>query len=129
MNKLNNHGQTLIMFVILLPIMLVLLALVVDISYMYREKNKLENTTKTIIKELYYHKQDDDIKNKVVNLYKKNKINIDNVTIKITDDYFIVNNNYEIDSIFGKIIGLKKYKVKVSFKGYMIEDQIKFTKE
>ena len=127
--KLNNHGQTLIIFVILLPLLLALVAFVVDISYMYNEKLHLENTTKTIIENVYDKRLDEDIEAKVSKLYKKNKINNKNIKVKGDSEYLQIKNNYEINSIFGKIIGLKKYKMKVNIKGYEKDNKIKFNKE
>lgn len=129
MKNLNNHGQTLIVFVVLLPILITLLAVVVDTSYMYREKIKLESVTKTTIKNLYDERLDSNIESKIKKLYKKNKIDCKNLKVEATSNYFIIKNNYEIDSIFGKIIGLKKYKIKTSLKGYIKEDKIKIAKE
>ena len=129
MNKLNNHGQTLIMFVMLIPVILILMALVIDVAYLYRENAKLESTTKSVIKNLYDNKDDPNINNMVIELYKKNNINIDNLKINIKNENFKIKNNYKIDSIFGKIIGLKKYEVKVSFKGYYEENKLKVIKE
>ena len=127
--KLNNKGQTLIFFVILIPLLLMLLAIVVDVSLMHREKIKLENTTKIIIKNVYDNKMDSDINQKIKNLYNKNDINSKNVKIRINDDYLQIGNQYEIDSIFGKIIGFKKDRVKVNIKGYKKNGKIVFTKE
>ena len=129
MNKLNNHGQTLIMFVMLIPVILILMALVIDVAYLYRENAKLESTTKSVIKNLYDNKDDPNINNMVIELYKKNNINTNNLKISIENEIFKIKNNYKIDSIFGKIIGLKKYEVKVSFKGYYEENKLKVIKE
>ena len=122
--KINNHGQTLIIFVILLPLLLALIAFVVDISYMYGEKLHLQNTTKMIIKNNYKDRLENNIENKVKDLYKKNNIKVYQSDIKTSNDYFKIETKSEIDSIFGKVIGLKKYKIKVSLKGYKKEDKI-----
>lgn len=127
--KLNNKGQTLILFVVLIPVLLMVLAIVVDVSLMYHEKIKSENTTKTIIKNVYGNRSDDNIKNQIKDLFKKNNIEYKNIKISSTSEYIKITNNYEIDSIFGKIIGFKKYKIKINIKGYMKNNKIIFTKE
>lgn len=129
MNKLNNNGQTLIMFVILVPVIILLMALVIDISYLYRENAKLEGTTKIIIKNLYNKKEDSNIEDMVIELYKKNDINTANLKVNSNNEFLKIENNYKIDSIFGKIIGLKRYEVKVSLKGYYDNNKIKVIKE
>jgi Flp pilus assembly protein TadG len=129
MSKLNNKGQTLILFVILIPIVLVLMALVIDTSYLYKEKTKLESTTKTIIKNNYDKKDSDDIDKIITDLYQKNNIETNNLIISVSDNSLAIKNYYSIDSIFGNIIGIKKYDIKVSLKGIKNNDEIKIIKE
>jgi Flp pilus assembly protein TadG len=129
MSKLNNKGQTLILFVILIPIVLVLMALVIDTSYLYKEKTKLESTTKTIIKNNYDKKDSDDIDKIITDLYQKNNIETNNLSISVLDNSLAIKNYYSIDSIFGNIIGIKKYDIKVSLKGIKNNDEIKIIKE
>lgn len=129
MNRLNNHGQTLIMFVILLPLLLIIMAFIIDTSYIYCEKIKLESNTKEIIKNLYDYRLDSSITNRVNELYKKNNIDNYNVKLDVSEKYLKIINDYEIDSLFGNIIGIKKYKIKTNIKGYMKDSKIKYEKE
>ena len=129
MNKLNNSGQTLIMFVILVPVIILLMALVIDISYLYRENAKLESTTKNIIKNLYDNKDSINVNEMVIQLYQKNEIDIKKLKVNIENENFKISNEYKIDSIFGKIIGLKKYEVKISMRGYLKDSKLKVIKE
>lgn len=129
MNRLNNKGQTLIMFIILIPVTIMLMALIVDSSYLYIKKTKLENTTANIIENLYLKKDDENIIALVEELYNKNDIQTKKLKVDIQNDYFKISNEYKIDSIFGSIIGLKKYDVKVSLKGYYENDKVKVIKE
>ena len=80
---MNKNGQTLVMFVIIIPIFIILLAFVVDTGIILKNTTKLNSTTKTILKNTY-------------------------------DDR--LNDNYYESSIFGKIIGLKEYKIKTILK-------------
>ena len=50
---MNKHGQTLILFVILIPIILLLLAFVVDLGLVITNKIKTEEVTKQVIKDAY----------------------------------------------------------------------------
>jgi len=129
MNRLNNHGQTLVMFAILIPVILMLMALVIDVAYLSSKKSELESTTKSIIKNLYDNKDDANINEMVIELYKKNDIDIKNLEVNIENNNFKIKNEYKIDSIFGKIIGLRKYEMKISMKGYLKENKLKVIKE
>ena len=105
--KINNNGQTLIIFVILIPFLIMIMAFVVDISYMYSESSKLQNATKTIINDNYDKRLNDDIKKDIKELYKKNDIKTTNLKVDGNENYLKIKNNYKIESIFGKIIGIK----------------------
>ena len=47
---MNNKGQTLVLFVVLLPVILILLAFVFDTAYMSMESNRLNDIAKTSVK-------------------------------------------------------------------------------
>ena len=48
---MNNKGQVLVLFVILLPIILLLLILTIEVGDIYLDKQKTKNTIKEIIRE------------------------------------------------------------------------------
>ncbi len=126
---LNKKGQTLIMFVLLLPVLLILIAFIIDTGFMYLETSKLNGTTKTVLKNMYYQKDDTEFEKKFKLLLQKNKIEINNISIKVDNDSIKVKNNYKIDSYFGKLIGIKEYEIKSSLKAFLENDKVKVIKE
>lgn len=129
MIKLNNKGQTIIMFILLIPLILVIMALVIDTSFVYKEKIKFQSVTKTIMKTTYENKDTTDFNDKTINLYKKNGIDTNNIVIKVNSDSIVIKNQTKVKSIFGNIIGIKNYKVKFSYKIYKENESIKVIKE
>lgn len=129
MFKLNNKGQTLIMFILLIPLILVIMALVVDTSFVYKEKIKFQSVTKTIMKTTYENKDATDFNDKIINLYKKNGIYTNNIVIKVNSDSVVIKNQAKVKSVFGNIIGIKNYEVKFSYKIYKENESIKVIKE
>lgn len=129
MIKLNSKGQTLIMFILLIPLILVIMALVVDTSFVYKEKIKFQSVTKTIMKTTYENKDATDFNDKIINLYKKNEIYTNNIVIKVNSDSVVIKNQAKVKSIFGNIIGIKNYEVKFSYKIYKENESIKVIKE
>ena len=79
---MNNKGQVLVIFVIILPIFLILLTLLIDLGLMSIEKRKIENNTYDAI--LYYleNKDDKNIEEKTKKLLKEN---INDIDIEIND--------------------------------------------
>ena len=118
--KMNNKGQVLVIFVIILPILLIILGLVVDLGLFALEKRKIDNNTYDSIE--YYLKNIDteDIKEKTTKLLENN---LDNVDIKIIDenDYIEITVIKNYKSIYSVISNYEDINIK--YKG------IKETKE
>ncbi len=113
---MNKNGQTLVMFVIIIPIFIILLAFVVDTGIILKNTTKLNSTTKTILKNTYDDRLNDNYYEKVKKLYEKNNIPTKNIQIEFNLDEVKITNEYYKSSIFGKIIGLKEYKIKTILK-------------
>lgn len=124
--KLNKRGQTLVVFLIILPLIVGLIAYLVDISLKTYENTRNYQTTKMIIKKALEKDMDE---NAIKKLFKENNIEINNLEISFNDNEVIIKNEYEIDSLFGKMIGFDKYKIKLNVKGIDDGDNIRFIKE
>lgn len=120
---LNKKGQTLILFVIMIPIILGIAALVIDVGVIFANKSHLKEVTKTAIRENISN-IDNDTDTKIKNILIKNEVNVDNLEIKISDNKINVKNEISIDSIFGSIIGIKNYKIIEDITGYKENEKI-----
>lgn len=109
MNRLDNKGQVLVMFICLLPIVLLIIGAVVDISSMVIEKNKLSNINEIVSNYYMEHKNDDDITLKITSLVKKNDDDI--VNIKVDRKNNTIYLDKKIESTMGKIIGIREYEI------------------
>ncbi|MDE5539244.1 MAG: hypothetical protein K2J20_02015 [Bacilli bacterium] len=96
----NKRGQTLILFVILIPIMLGLCALVIDTGLVIANKSHLKEVTKTVIKETIEEMNVDMIKT----LLEKNDVDCQNLEVKIVDDRMYITNEIEIDTYLGQLL-------------------------
>ena len=100
---MNKKGQSLIVFIIFLPIMLAALACIVDIGLMYNAKIKGERLL-------------DEAKGEKIAIkeyFKMNKIDA-NVENTRKDNKSCVIIKYKIDSVFGVILGIDSYNIEVS---------------
>ena len=79
---MNNKGQTLVVFVLLLPIVILIFIGIIDICNLQYEKRKLENTLDTAVGYYKSGKDVDKYLNKVVSDYEINTDN-DIITIKV----------------------------------------------
>lgn len=109
---MNNRGQSLVVFIIIIPLIIVFLGMVYDLSNVVYNQNKYDSISKEIISSTLN-------KEKMISLYNKNGYKENNLIIDNYDDYVIVKNYYYLDSNFGNIINIKKYKIKIN---YIVKD-------
>ena len=116
---MNNKGQSLVLFVILIPVILIILFMVYDIGNIVLLKEKLDNINYLTIDYGLDNIDDNTIKNKLNDMIIKNKSDIDKININIENN--IISLSLE-DRINNKISILKNFKsIKVTSKyiGYI----------
>lgn len=126
---MNRNGQTLVAFVIIVPVFIIFMAFVVDTGFILKEYTKLNSVTKTVLKTTYDKRMENNYKDQVIKLFDKNNISTKNIEITSNENKVIINNKYTIDSIFGQIIGLKFYKVKISMVANEVNGKVIIEKE
>ena len=118
--KLNNKGQVLVMFVLLIPIFLLILVLVVDISNLYIKKDELNNINYLVIDNIL-DKGIDDLE--IKNLILKNDKDIIINKISINNDVVEINLEKEYNGIFSHLVNMDIYNIKSNYKGYKKENK------
>ncbi len=119
--RLDKNGQVLILFIIFIPLIIMMWAFVVDIGVISNAHAKLENVSRMIIKDVIDEENKQD---KIEKLFKENNIDITNLKVDINNDKIRIRNEIEIESIFGNIIGIDSYKIKVDVMGYKLNNKI-----
>ena len=84
---MNNKGQTLVLFVIILPILLIIFTLVIDLGLLYIDKRNIENNVVSSIEYYFSHKSDDKFETKITDMLNKNIGDIDKIYIDNTSEY------------------------------------------
>ena len=115
---MNNKGQSLVTFIIILPILLIICGIVIEFSNIAYQKHHFTSVTKTIISSIIQTDKNIDIdkKNDIIKLYNDNNIQVDDITI-IDNDGLTINASLRMDSLFGKIINKDYYEIKISLNG------------
>ncbi len=126
---MKHKGQTLVAFVIIVPVFIIFLAFVVDTSYLFKEYTHLNNTTKTILKNTYQKRLESDYYDIVKNLFQKNNISVENLEAIVDENKVEIFNRYNIKSIFGQVIGIKQYEIKVEMFGIEKNEKLIVEKE
>lgn len=101
---MNKHGQSLVLFIIIIPISIIVTALVVDTGInMYNEK-KLKNVTEDVITNILENDlTSDKYEERAKNIYEKNKIDTDYLMVTETYDGIEVYNSTLYYSLFNSI--------------------------
>lgn len=127
--KLNNKGQTLVMFIILLPILLMVFAIIIDLGLLGIEKRKIENEVKSTITYDLKNKEEKDLEIKLKNLLVKNIDYLEdkNISIKIMNNYISITVNKKYKPVFNII--KNNYDITVTYKGNISNNKISIIKE
>ena len=108
---MNNKGQSLITFVLFLPIVVMVMAFVIDSSLSIMEKNKLDGIITSNIEEAL--KSDIRDENKIRNAIKKND-QMD-ISVSIIDDTLQVIVKSNKKSVFGKLLKFDYYNLDFNY--------------
>lgn len=116
---MNNKGQTLVLFVLILPIIIFIMLLVIDVSNMFITKQELNNINKIVLNYGLDIIEEENIDSKLEELINKNVLNNEH-TIRIDNGIIEVEIKKNIQGIVTK---KKIYEVKSVYKGYIKEDK------
>ena len=128
MKSLNNRGQTLVLFVMLLPIMLLVMVLVFDIGKSIVEKQKLDNISFMIVSYGIEHSKDDNIEGTLKELVTLNYKDATDVEILVKDDYVSVSLSGKVKGVFGNLVGKSFFEVRTYYIGNINDKKIKRVK-
>ena len=117
---MNKRGQTLIIFVMLIPIILTIAALVIDVGLLYYKKNEYTGIVEESIKEYF---KDEDLTSALETL-TLNGVSLDDVLVSATDETISVILDTKVDSIFGKVIRINDYEIKIARVGTKDKERV-----
>ena len=117
---MNKKGQTLIIFVMLIPIILTMAALVIDVGLLYYKKNEYTGIVEESIKEYF---KDEDLTSALETL-TLNGVSLDDVLVSATDETISVILDTKVDSIFGKVIRINDYEIKIARVGTKDKERV-----
>lgn len=116
---LNNKGQSLVMFVVVMPILLLILVLVIDIGRIIVYKQELDNINKIVIDYGLDNFNDDNLEEELVNLIKLNNDNIEGIDIRFEDDKLYMVLSIDVNGIFSGLINKSMFDIESSYVGYI----------
>ena len=126
---MNNKGQSLVSFIIILPIILLICGALVEFSNVAYQKHRLTSVTKTIISSILLSDKsiDTNEKDDIIKMYDDNSITIDELLVE-DNNYLKITANIKVNSFLGKIINKDYYDINVTIKGEVIDNKVVFKK-
>lgn len=121
MIKLNNKGQSLVLFVLLLPILLLVMVLVIDVGNVIVKKQEIDNINYLTIDYGLEHFDDIDLESKLENMLVLNNVDFSNVEININDNKIEIFINKKVNGVFVKQFNI--FSLKSRYVGYIKEDK------
>ena len=122
MMKINNKGQSLVMFVLIIPIFLLILTLVYDVGNAIYEKDRLSNTNYLTI-EYGLNNIDTVTENDLKNLIEQNTSNLKYIYLTIEENQIEIKMEKDAKSIIGKMFNFNLVKIISHYKGKIINNQ------
>ena len=120
---MNNKGQSLISFVLIIPIILLILFMVYDIGNMVLLKEKLDNINYLVIDYGLDKINDDDLQTKLNEMLSKNNTDNYNTAISISEGKIDILLEGRIENKLSLINKFKVFSVKSHYVGYIEEDK------
>jgi len=116
MCKLNNKGQSLILFILVLPILFGIMALVYDVGNALNKKAEVDNVIEMILNLDNYKKEDIEVLLEY-NLEKNNN------KIIIDEDVIIIKSNTYVRGILSNILNVRGFKIESEYKKYISDNK------
>lgn len=127
MKRLDNKGQTLVLFVLLLPLFMLALAFIVDIGNLYLKKRNIEQNLEYIID--YGIKNIDSIKPEFIREYLyENVHDLKDEYVEIKSDYLKITVISETNGNFYDFFKIGEKNIKITYEAKVINGNIEINR-
>lgn len=123
MIKLNNKGQSLVMFVLIIPILLLIMILVIDVGNVIMNKQELDNVNYLTIEYGLEHLEDSDLENKLAKMIVVNDLKLKEISVNVEVDRINVVLKKTVNGIIAK--KFKIFDIESKYVGYIENEKKK----
>ncbi len=122
---MNNKGQSLVLFVLMVPILVGVMALVVDVGRLVQYKQKQENVLELVLQ--YGLDSEERTTEAITELLQKN-LEDDFVKVETSPQEIVISTKGHVGGIFSSLLGFSKFSVETEYKGYLEQEKVKIEK-
>lgn len=119
---MNNKGQSLVLFILLLPLIFIVIALILEVGFLYINKKQIDSEIRYALKNSIKTDTRDEFK--IQNIIKENLGNDIKVDVKNSNERLVI----EVTKKHKFLIIKKDYNIKIKYYGYLINDKIAIEK-
>ena len=128
MKNLNNKGQSLVLFVLFVPLLLGVMALVVDLGNALVKKSEIDSVVEMVLEsELKNTYIDDSTLNNIDNNTRISNIEVlldynlelGDYRVLVSDDVIVIKVNTYVEGIFSRVLNIRGFSVVSEYKGYL----------
>lgn len=123
---MDSKGQTLVIFVLILPILLLLFALIWEVGNLGITINKYETEIKDTIEYGLNHLDDENLENILTNLLKANLEG--DINVEINNQVIKVNVKQKYDALFNNLLN-NRFDIDLNYNGYIENNKFIIQKE
>lgn len=116
---LNNKGQSLILFIVVLPILLLILVLVIDVGKTIVLKQELDNINKLVLDYGLDNIEKENLKDELVDMVNLNNNEINIVNINIENEKIYVELNLGVNGVLSGLVNISVFDINSSYVGYI----------
>ena len=123
---MDSKGQTLVIFVLILPILLLLFALIWEVGNLGLTTNKYETEIKDTIEYGLNHLDDENLEEVLTNLLKANLDG--DISVEINNQVIKVNVKQKYDALFNNLLN-NRFDIDLTYNGYIENEKLIIQKE
>lgn len=122
MFRLNNKGQSLVMFIVLIPIFVLVLTLVFDVCNAIYEKNRLSNISYMVTE---YGLDNIDVvsENDLIELIMMNVKDLNSISVLIEENSINIKLSKNIKGTMGKLFGFNLISANSEYEGILVSGE------
>lgn len=119
MMKLNNKGQTLVMFIVIIPILISIMVLVIDLGSAFTKKQELNNVNKLVIEYGLDNLDQENLESDLTSYITMNAKDLSNVKVTVESNTINVTTKAYIDGIISKALNIDGFEIVSTYQGYL----------
>lgn len=123
MIKLDNKGQSLVMFVLIIPILLLVMILVIDVGNVIMNKQELDNVNYLTIEYGLEHLSEFDLENKLANMIVANNLKLNAIDVNVENNRINIILKKSVNGIIAKKFEI--FYIESKYVGYIENEKKK----